>query len=100
MDADVLVDVVIDSCEVGLRKPDPEIFELTAERLGVPPSACVMIDDFAWNLTGAAATGNGGFPCHRSGNGLPQTSANSSPSDHGQHCGRTLLRSRVLVTHH
>ena len=33
------------SAEVGLRKPDPEIFLLAAERLGVEPAACVLVDD-------------------------------------------------------
>lgn len=57
VDADELVDVVIDSCEVGLRKPDPAIFLLAAERLGVDADRCLMLDDFEWNLPGAVAAG-------------------------------------------
>lgn len=49
--------VVVDSCEVGMRKPDPTIFELTAARLGVAPSACLFLDDMAENIAGAEATG-------------------------------------------
>lgn len=49
--------VVVDSCEVGMRKPDPAIFELTAARLGVAPSACLFLDDMAENIAGAEATG-------------------------------------------
>ena len=40
-----LFDVVIASAEVGYMKPDPAIYELTAERLGVDPAECVFIDD-------------------------------------------------------
>lgn len=57
VDADELVDVVVDSCEVGMRKPTAEIFTLTADRLGVAPEHCLMVDDFEWNLRGAERTG-------------------------------------------
>ena len=57
-DADDLVDVVIDSCEVGLRKPNPAIFELTLERLGGPaPERTLYLDDFPWNVTAGEALG-------------------------------------------
>lgn len=56
--ADELVDEVIDSCEVGLRKPDEAIYRLAMNRLGVDdPSRCVFLDDFAWNIAGASAVG-------------------------------------------
>ena len=54
---DVLFDDVVISGEVGLRKPEPEIFELAASRLGLPPSACVFVDDLSPNVRGAAAVG-------------------------------------------
>ena len=54
---DELFDVVVISGEVGLRKPEPEIYELCARQLGVVPSACVFIDDLAPNVKGAAAVG-------------------------------------------
>ena len=56
-DADNLVDVVIDSCEVGMRKPNPEIFELTVEQLGTPIDRTLFLDDFPWNIEGAEAVG-------------------------------------------
>ena len=57
-DADNLVDVVVDSCEVGLRKPNPAIFELTVELLGAPPiERCLFLDDFPWNVAAASAMG-------------------------------------------
>jgi len=56
-DADNLVDVVVDSSEVGLRKPDPAIFELAVERLGSPMERTLFLDDFPWNIAGAEAVG-------------------------------------------
>ena len=50
-------DVVVISGEVGLRKPDPAIFRLTTERLGVEPSACVFVDDHPGHLEIAAQEG-------------------------------------------
>jgi epoxide hydrolase-like predicted phosphatase len=52
-----LFDAVVISGEVGLRKPDPEIFRLTARRIGLPPRRCVFVDDLAANVRGAAAVG-------------------------------------------
>lgn len=50
-------DAVIDSSEVGLRKPDPAIYELMLTTLGVPASEVVFVDDTAHNLPPAAALG-------------------------------------------
>jgi putative hydrolase of the HAD superfamily len=53
-----LVDVTVFSCEVGLRKPEPEIYLLATDGLGVEPSHCVYVGDGAYGeLTGAAALG-------------------------------------------
>jgi putative hydrolase of the HAD superfamily len=52
-----LFDAVILSFEVGLRKPDPAIFALAAERARVPPSRCVLVDDVEANCAGARASG-------------------------------------------
>jgi len=53
-----LIDVEVFSCEVGLRKPDPEIYLLACRRLGVDPSACLYVGDGSYReLTGAAAVG-------------------------------------------
>jgi HAD superfamily hydrolase (TIGR01509 family) len=48
---------VIVSGEVGIRKPDPAIYLLAAEKLGLPASACVLVDDMAANLPPAADLG-------------------------------------------
>ena len=45
------------SGDVGLHKPQPEIYELGAERIGVPPAACVFVDDLRENVAGAEAVG-------------------------------------------
>jgi len=55
---DELFDLVVDSCEEGVRKPDPEIFLTALERLGVTdPGRAVFLDDFAGNITAAEAVG-------------------------------------------
>ena len=56
-DADNLVDVVVDSCEVDMRKPNADIFELTVDQLGSPMERTLFLDDFPWNITGAEAVG-------------------------------------------
>jgi putative hydrolase of the HAD superfamily len=58
-----LFDIVIDSSKVGLRKPDPRIYELTCERLGVDPDRCMFIDDLACNVEAAAALGMHTIQC-------------------------------------
>jgi len=52
-----LFDVVVVSVLVGVRKPDPAIFTLTAERLGLPVSACLLVDDKPRNTAAAEALG-------------------------------------------
>jgi epoxide hydrolase-like predicted phosphatase len=52
-----LFDTAVISAEVGLHKPQPEIFLLAAERLGVEPASCVFVDDLRENCAGAEALG-------------------------------------------
>lgn len=54
---DEYFDTVVISDQVGLRKPDPAIYRLAAERLGVPPEGCVFVDDYADYLEPAARLG-------------------------------------------
>ena len=54
---DELFDTVVISGEVGLRKPQPEIYLLAAERLKAEPAECIFVDDFKVNADGAAAVG-------------------------------------------
>lgn len=52
-----LFHVVIESSQVGLRKPDPRIYELACAELGVDPSETVFLDDLGINLKPARALG-------------------------------------------
>jgi epoxide hydrolase-like predicted phosphatase len=52
-----LFDGVVISGEVGIRKPDPEMYRLGAERIGVVARACVFVDDLPFNLEPAAELG-------------------------------------------
>jgi len=54
---DELFDVVIDSSEVGMRKPDPRIFSLMCDRLGVGPARSAFLDDFPGNISAARQAG-------------------------------------------
>ena len=54
---DELFHHVIDSSEVGMRKPDPKIFELALEQLGVEAPCAVFLDDYAGNVEAARRVG-------------------------------------------
>ena len=50
-------EAVIESSKAGLRKPDPRIYQLMCERLGLAPAQCVYLDDLGINCKPAAALG-------------------------------------------
>lgn len=52
-----LFDLVVESSVEGVRKPDPRIYTLTCERLGVDPNEAVFLDDLGINLKPARALG-------------------------------------------
>jgi putative hydrolase of the HAD superfamily len=54
---DEIFELVVDSAFVGLRKPDPAIYELLLSRLGLPASATVFVDDLQVNCEAAGALG-------------------------------------------
>ena len=56
---DEIFEVIVDSAFVGLRKPEPEIYELTVERLGdgIHPSDCLFVDDVEVNIDAARTLG-------------------------------------------
>jgi putative hydrolase of the HAD superfamily len=54
---DEIFDVVVDSAFVGVRKPDPEIYEITLERLGEPASTALFVDDIEINCDAARELG-------------------------------------------
>lgn len=56
-DVMVLFDHIIESAKIGLRKPDPRIYQMMIEALGVDPRHCVYLDDLGVNLKPARAMG-------------------------------------------
>jgi putative hydrolase of the HAD superfamily len=52
-----LFDHVIESAKIGLRKPDPRIYQMMVETLQVDPKNCVYLDDLGINLKPARAMG-------------------------------------------
>jgi putative hydrolase of the HAD superfamily len=52
-----LFDHVIESAKIGLRKPDPRIYRMMTEALGVDPKACIYLDDLGVNLKPARDMG-------------------------------------------
>ena len=50
-------DHVVESSKVGVRKPDPAIYHMACEALGVTPQRCVYLDDLGINCKPAAALG-------------------------------------------
>jgi len=54
---DELFEIVVDSSAVRLRKPDPAIYVLTCERIGVAPESAVFLDDNHDNIAAARSLG-------------------------------------------
>ena len=52
-----LFDHIIESAKIGLRKPDPRIYEMMTDALGVDPKNCVYLDDLGLNLKPARDMG-------------------------------------------
>ena len=52
-----LFDLVVESSKEGIRKPNPQIYELTCQRLSIVPSQAVFLDDLGVNLKPARALG-------------------------------------------
>jgi putative hydrolase of the HAD superfamily len=50
-------DQIIESSKVGIRKPDPRIYVMMCEALGVEPKACIYLDDLGVNCKPAAQLG-------------------------------------------
>ena len=52
-----MFDHIIESSKVGMRKPDPRIYQLACKTMGVAPGNCIYLDDLGINLKPAAALG-------------------------------------------
>lgn len=55
--ADEIFHAVVNSCEIGVRKPDAAMFEVAERRLGLAPHECLLIDDLEENSEGARSRG-------------------------------------------
>jgi putative hydrolase of the HAD superfamily len=69
---DELFEVVVDSAFVGMRKPDPAIYELTLERLGVAAEECVFVDDLEPNCETARNLGMRAVRFERAEQAIPE----------------------------
>ncbi len=68
---DEIFEVIVDSGFVGMRKPDPAIYELTLERLGdVRAEECVFVDDVDVNCDAARALGMRAVQFHDAGQAI------------------------------
>ena len=76
---DGLLDAVLSAEEVGVFKPDPRVYQLAVERLGVPAGETLFVSSNAWDAQGAAAFGFQVAWCNRT----------QGPDEYG-------LRGRVL----
>jgi putative hydrolase of the HAD superfamily len=56
-DVFALFDHVIESSKAGVRKPDPRIYQMMCDALGVAPAQCVYLDDLGINLKPAREMG-------------------------------------------
>lgn len=65
--------VILSTQEVGKSKPAPDVFLMTAQKLGVDPSKCLVVED---SKNGIAAAQNAGMTC------VAFQSENSDPSNH------------------
>src|SRR5215469_8629714 len=52
-----MFDEMIESSKLGIRKPDPRIYQIMCEKLGVAPEECIYLDDLGGNLKPARAMG-------------------------------------------
>ncbi|MEV3855078.1 HAD-IA family hydrolase [Streptomyces sp. NPDC050095] len=52
-----LADIVVNTARIGVAKPDPKVYRIAAERLGVNADRCLFIDDTAANVAAAREVG-------------------------------------------
>jgi putative hydrolase of the HAD superfamily len=72
---DDVFEVVVDSAFVGTRKPEPEIYALTLDRLGLPAAACVFVDDLERNVEAARDAGMEGIVFRDTGQAIAELEA-------------------------
>ncbi len=80
---DEIFDVVVDSAFVGSRKPEPEIYQLTLDRLGVAAQSALLIDDVDVNCDAARALGMDAVWFRTTEQAIQDTEAALSAADGG-----------------
>jgi putative hydrolase of the HAD superfamily len=80
---DEIFEVVVDSAFVGVRKPEPEIYELTIERLGdgIEPADCLFVDDVEHNVDAARDLGMQTVHFQSNEQAIPEIEAALADSD-------------------
>lgn len=68
-------DDLVFSGEVGVAKPDPAVYLIAADRLGLPATRCAFVDDSAVNIRGAVQAGMVGVQHHSVGETLIELAA-------------------------
>jgi len=77
-----LVDVTVFSCDCGILKPNPDIYRVALEQLGIPANNTIMVgDSFKSDVDGPAKIGIVGIHLVRSGDSSPANCAISSLHD-------------------
>jgi len=66
---------VVDSAFVGVRKPDPAIYGIVLERLGLAAGECAFVDDIAINVRAAAELGFAGVRFESTGQAIAELDA-------------------------
>jgi putative hydrolase of the HAD superfamily len=74
---DEIFELVVDSAFVGMRKPEPEIYELTVERLGdgIAPGECLFVDDVEVNVEAARELGMSAVHFRSNDQAIPEIEA-------------------------
>ena len=94
---DEMFDVVVISGEVGMRKPEPEIFHHTLDLIGLAAAECVFVDDLPHNVAAAVELGMVGVRHRRTTSRRPSSrcSSRSAARLRAPAAGRTARRERV-----
>jgi putative hydrolase of the HAD superfamily len=74
---DEIFEVIVDSAFVGMRKPEPEIYDLAVERIGdgVGASECLFVDDVEVNVEAARELGMAAVHFRSAGQAIPEIEA-------------------------
>jgi len=72
---DEIFETVVDSAFVGVRKPDPAIYGIVLERLGLTAGECAFVDDIAINVRAAAELGFAGVRFESTGQAIAELDA-------------------------